>query len=83
MNTFFSFHKIKKKYFMHVKIPCNITLGIFGAQVHYAHYIHCVFTCIYSPPQWRRGSGLDCGSDDPSLIPGLPSPRVGPLMARR
>ena len=32
---------------------------------------------------WPRGSGLDFGSDDSGLIPGLPSPRVGPLMARR
>ena len=36
-----------------------------------------------SPPRWRRGSGLDCGSDDPGSIPGIPSPRVGPLMAKR
>ena len=30
-----------------------------------------------------RGSGLDCGSEDPGSIPGIPSPRVGPLMDRR
>ena len=36
-----------------------------------------------SPPRWRRGSGLDFGSEDPVSITGLPSPRVGPLMARR
>ena len=30
-----------------------------------------------------RGSGLDCGSEDPSSISGIPSPRMGPLMARR
>ena len=30
-----------------------------------------------------RGSGLDCGSYDPGLIPGIPAPCVGPLMARR
>ena len=30
-----------------------------------------------------QGSGLDCGSEDPGSIPGIPSPRVGPLMARR
>ena len=35
------------------------------------------------PPRWRRGSGLDFGSEDPGSIPCLPSPRVGPLMARR
>ena len=34
-------------------------------------------------PPWRRGSGLDCGSEDPGSIPGLTSPPVGPLMARR
>ena len=38
---------------------------------------------LYSPPRWCRGSGLDCGSDDLGLIPGIPSPCVGPLMARR
>ena len=27
--------------------------------------------------------GLDFGSEDPGSIPRLPSPRVGPLMARR
>ena len=29
------------------------------------------------------GSGLDFGLEDPGSIPRLPSPRVGPLMARR
>ena len=37
----------------------------------------------WCPSRWRRGSGLDFGSEDPGSIPGLPSPRVGPLMARR
>ena len=37
---------------------------------------------ICCPPRWRRGSGLDFGSDDPGSSPGLPSPRVGPLMTR-
>ena len=36
-----------------------------------------------SLPRWRRGSRLDCGWADPGLNPGLPSPQVGPLMARR
>ena len=36
-----------------------------------------------SPPRWCRSSGLDFGSEDPGSIPRLPSPRVGPLMARR
>ena len=35
------------------------------------------------PPRSRRVSGLDFGSEDPGSIPRLPSPRVGPLMARR
>ena len=35
------------------------------------------------PTLWRRGNGLDCGSEDPGLIPGLPSQPVGLLMARR
>ena len=35
------------------------------------------------PPRWRRGSGLDFGSEDPGSISRLPSPRVGPLVARR
>ena len=41
------------------------------------------YTCTSGPPRWRRGSGLDFGSEDPGSIPRLPSPRVGPLMARR
>ena len=40
-------------------------------------------TSVESPPRWCRGSGLDFGSEDPGLIPGLPSPHVGPLMVRR
>ena len=35
------------------------------------------------PPRCHRGSGLDCGSEDPGSIPGILSPCVGPLMARR
>ena len=35
------------------------------------------------PSHLRRGSGLDCGSGDLVLIPGTPSPRLGPLMVRR
>ena len=35
------------------------------------------------PPGWRRGRGLDCGSGDPCSISGIPSPHVGPRMARR
>ena len=35
------------------------------------------------PPWWRIGSGLDCGLEDSGSIPGIPSPPVGPLMARR
>ena len=34
-------------------------------------------------PQWLRCNGLDCGSGNPSAIPGIPSPRVGFLMTRR
>ena len=41
----------------------------FGVCVH----------CVLGPPRWRRGSGLDFGSEDPGSIPRLPSPRVGPL----
>ena len=37
---------------------------------------------ITCPPRWRRGSELDFGSEDPGSIPCLPSPRVGPLMAK-
>ena len=40
-------------------------------------------TQLKCPPRWRRGSGLDFGSEDPGSIPRLPSRRVGPLMARR
>ena len=55
--------------------------------------IYCIFCTLnivkeiplkeWCSPRWRRGSGLDFGSDDPGSIPCLPSPRVGPLMARR
>ena len=41
------------------------------------------FHISHGPLQWRRGSGLDCGSEDPGSIPGIPSPHMGPLMARR
>ena len=47
---------------------------------------HFIYIFIYeelSPPRWRRGSGMECGSEDPGSTPGVPSPRVGPLMARR
>ena len=39
------------------------------------------FTSKYQP-RWHRGSGLDCGSEDPGSIPGIPPPRVGTLMAK-
>ena len=42
-----------------------------------------IFIPLSCPPRWRRGSGLDFGLEDPDSIPRLPSPRVGPLMARR
>ena len=45
--------------------------------------MHTASNDLSSPPRWRRGSGLDFGSEDPGSIPRLPSPRVGPLMARR
>ena len=32
----------------------------------------------FCPPWRRRGSGLDCGSEDTGSIPGLPSTRVNP-----
>ena len=34
--------------------------------------------------RWCRGSELDCGLGDPGkMISGIPSQRVGPLMAKR
>ena len=49
---------------------------------------HCVIEvlveflrCQFGPPRWRRGSGMDFGSDDPGSISGLPSSCVGPLVA--
>ena len=30
----------------------------------------------------RRGSGLDCGLEDPGSISGIPSPRVGRRLRR-
>ena len=38
---------------------------------------------VWRPPQFRRDSGLDSVSGDPGSIPGTPSTRVGPLMAKR
>ena len=62
----------------------------FGMGVHVFCWEAGVFnrSCFRSvsckgPPRWRRGSGLDCGSEDPGSIPGIFSLRVGPLMARR
>ena len=45
----------------------------------------CLELCsvIFHLSRWRRGSRLDCGSEDPYLIPGIPSLCVGPLRARR
>ena len=45
-------------------------------------YLQHFFIEQLSPPRWCRDSGLDFGSEDPGSIPRLPSPRVGPLMAR-
>ena len=44
-------------------------------------FFYCM--TVAGPPRWRRGSGLDFGSEDPGSISRLPSPRVGPLMERR
>ena len=69
---------------------CYSTQGALqGRSIPYFWYIFKFITTYiylhfhYSPPRWRRGSGLDCTSEDPGSIPGLPSPPVGPLMARR
>ena len=43
-----------------------------GNWVHHKQFI----SNHWSLPRWRRGSGLDFGSDDPGSIPGLPSPLV-------
>ena len=32
-----------------------------------------LLSIILRPPRWRRGSGLDFGSQDPGSIPRLPS----------
>ena len=47
------------------------------------HWVMWSFYFPHGPPRWCRGSGLVCGSKDPGSIPGIPSPRVGPLMVRR
>ena len=33
---------------------------------------------VVSPPRWRRGSGLDFGSEDPGSIPSLTLTACGP-----
>ena len=41
----------------------------------FSRYFKSVLSERYDcPSQWRRGSGLDCGSGDPGSIPGIPSP---------
>ena len=59
-----------------IHMLCMYLKVILGIRFHFSEE-----TC--SPPRWRRGSVLDCGSEDPGSILGLPSACVGPLMARR
>ena len=35
---------------------------------------------VIGTPRLRRGSGLDCGSEEQGSIRGIPLPRVGPLI---
>ena len=51
-------------------------------SVRYAVMFTLNFNTSSGLPVWHRGNGLDCGSGDLGSIPGIPSPRVGPLMAR-
>ena len=64
---------------------CDFCLIIADRQVHVGITLSTcpVNPSVCCPQRWRRGSRLDCESDDPGLNPGLPLPRVGPLMARR
>ena len=65
---------------VHIKfVICNLTKGVL---TFYCSIIGNMLK-ITCPPRWRRGSRLDFGSEDPGSIPRLPSPRVGPLVARR
>ena len=67
------------------RYTAKIRIWMYRAQLEYAWWyiiFKCRFINVYSPPWWRRGSGLDYGARDPSSIPGIPSPRVGHLMAR-
>ena len=53
-------------------------------NIYYCYSILCHNNYrLCCPPRWRRGSGLDFGSEDPGSIPGLPSLCAGPLKARR
>ena len=61
---------------MHVFMKSSLFLVL--VNTHNNH-----FYMKLSMPRWRRGSWLDCGSGDLGSIPGIPLPRVGPLMARR
>ena len=63
----------------HARYILVASAGLNGLLLIYWWYV----ICAVGPPRWRRGSGLDFGSDDSGSIPRLPSPRVGPLMARR
>ena len=65
--------------------------GLFSKLMGLAHGLSFHITVCFSqpccsPPGWCKSSRLNCGSvfsEDPWSIPSLPSPRVGPLMARR
>ena len=42
-----------------------------------------LFETLHDPLGWHKGSGLDCGSGDPGLIPSIHSLCVGPLMVKQ
>ena len=70
----------------HDIVPFILTsyeLSIFCQDETSYNFLHTFKSNNLCPPRWRRGSGLDCGSGDQDSVPGLPSPLVGPLMARR
>ena len=55
-----------------------------GSRCHHNHMVyHSTIMAKSGTQWWRRDRGLDCGSGNPGLIPGIPSPLVSPLMARR
>ena len=61
-------------------LPAESGTSFWNRQTDGCIHYPSTLLILSRPPRWRRGSGLDCGSDDPGSIPGIPSSRVVPLI---